>query len=187
MQKLKTHELGRISSEIFKKATKLPVVIVLDNVRSAYNVGSVFRIADAFLIEKIYLCGITGIPPHKEISKTALGAEDHVSWQYAASTLEAVKGMKQSGYIVVAAEHTNQSIHLNKFIFDSKKKYCIIFGHEVTGVQDDVLSECDAVIEIPQFGVKNSLNISVSVGIVIWDIVRQCHCFKSSCTQTNLN
>lgn len=168
IKKLQTHELLRLSPEAFQDSKKKPLVLVLDNVRSMHNVGAAFRIADAFLVEKIYLCGITGTPPHREIHKTALGAEEHVAWEHAPDTLSVINRLKTSGYKTVAAEQTDASEALDTFEVSIKQPYALVFGHEVFGVQDEVLAACNACVEIPQQGVKHSLNVSVSMGIVVW-------------------
>jgi len=176
MRKLKNDELGRKSVEEFRDVEKLPIVVVLDNVRSAYNVGSVFRTADGFPIDAIYLCGITGYPPHKEIQKTALGSTETVSWKYFKSTLEAISDLKNSGYKIYAVEQVVESVMLDKFLSsDSSQtsKLALVFGHEVEGVQQDVLDLCDGCIEIPQGGTKHSLNIAVSAGVVLWEFFRK--------------
>jgi len=165
-------ELNRKSAEEFKKASKLPVVIILDNVRSMNNVGSVFRTADAFLLEAIYLCGVTAKPPHRDIQKTALGATETVNWKYFETTLEAVIAMKNEGYKAYAVEQADKSIMLDKLTLNSDK-IALVFGNEVTGVEQTVIDVCDACIEIPQFGTKHSLNISVSAGIVVWEVVNK--------------
>jgi len=170
VRKTKNEELNRLSIGEYKKASKLPVVIVLDNVRSTHNVGSVFRTADAFRIGKIILCGITATPPHKDIYKTALGATESVDWSYAESTVEAVRELKKDGYLVYAVEQADESISLRDFMPDPAARLALIFGHEVTGVQEPVIPLVDGCIEIPQSGTKHSLNISVSAGIVLWDI-----------------
>jgi 23S rRNA (guanosine2251-2'-O)-methyltransferase len=170
MRKLANAELNRKSVDEFKTSSKTPVVIVLDNVRSLNNVGSVFRTADAFLIEAVYLCGITGQPPHKEIQKTALGATESVNWKYFESTLDAVNKLKEEGYLVYAIEQAESAIMLNNFMPQRKQKIAIIFGNEVKGVQQEVIDASTDVIEIPQVGTKHSLNIAVSVGIVMWDL-----------------
>ncbi|MGZ4034503.1 MAG: RNA methyltransferase [Bacteroidia bacterium] len=170
MRKLLNEELERKSVEEFKISSKTPVIIVLDNVRSLNNVGSVFRTADAFLVEAVYLCGITGQPPNKEIQKTALGATESVSWKYFANTLDAVAELKENKYIVYAIEQTESAIMLNNFMPSKKQKIAIIFGNEVKGVEQEVIDASEDVIEIPQIGTKHSLNISVSVGIVMWDL-----------------
>ena len=170
MRKLANEELGRKSVEEFKMSSKTPVIIVLDNVRSLNNVGSVFRTADAFLVEAVYLCGITGTPPNKEIQKTALGATESVAWKYFESTLDAVKELNESNYIVYAIEQAESAIMLNNFMPSKKQKLAIIFGNEVKGVEQNVIDASTDVIEIPQLGTKHSLNISVSVGVVMWDL-----------------
>ncbi len=170
VKKLATHELSRLTPEAFKAKAKTPLVIVLDNIRSMYNVGAIFRIADAFLIEKIYLCGITAIPPRKEIHKTALGAEEAMAWAYAKDTLDLLKQLKNQGYIIIAAEQTNESVTLPDFLPDSRKKYGIVLGHEVSGISEAALSVCDVYLEIPQYGTKHSLNVAVSAGIFIWEL-----------------
>lgn len=169
MQKLKTTELNRVGIEEFKEQEKLPVVVVLDNVRSMNNVGSAFRTADGFSIEKIILCGITAQPPHREIEKTAIGATHSVRWEHAADTVEAVRKLRQEGYEIIAIEQAVDSIMLNTFKPDTQKKYALIFGNEVNGVSDEVMAEIDECIEIPQFGTKHSFNIVISAGIVLWD------------------
>ncbi|MFX0555383.1 RNA methyltransferase [Maribacter sp. CXY002] len=169
MRKLKNEELDRLDVAGFKDAQKTPVSIILDNIRSLNNIGSVFRSADAFLIEKIYLCGITATPPHKDINKTALGATDSVAWEYVPDTLDLVKNLKSKGIITVAIEQAEGAVMLNDFMPSKEESYALIFGNEVKGVQQDVVGICDMVLEIPQFGTKHSLNISVSAGIVIWD------------------
>lgn len=173
MKKLKLEELGRISVDEFKEAEKLPVCILLDNVRSLHNVGSAFRTADAFRIEKIFLTGITGTPPHREIQKSALGATESVSWEYAEHATEAVKAIKATGYEIVIIEQTTSSKPIQEFIPVSGKKYCLVFGNEVDGVSDAVLLLADQAIEIPQTGTKHSLNISVCLGIVTWEFFRK--------------
>ena len=170
MRKLKNEELGRISVDEFKEATKTPIIIVLDNVRSLNNVGSVFRTADAFLIEAVYLCGITGTPPNKEIQKTALGATESISWKYFKNTLDAVEELKKDDFLVYAIEQAESAIMLNNFMPSRKQKIAIIFGNEVKGVEQEVIDASTDVIEIPQVGTKHSLNIAVSVGIVMWDL-----------------
>lgn len=172
MRKLKITELNRISAEEFKQAEKLPLIVVLDQVRSLYNVGSVFRSSDAFRVEALYLCGITATPPHAEIHKTALGAEDSVSWTYFKTTQEAVAQLKAEGVEVWAVEQVEGSVMLQDFKPQAGKRYAIILGNEVKGVQQDVVDECDGCIEIPQFGTKHSLNVSVTGGILIWEFAR---------------
>lgn len=171
-RKLESDELNRISPEKFKEASKLPVVIVLDNVRSLNNVGSVFRTSDAFRIEKIYLCGITAFPPNREIHKTALGAEDTVAWEYAEDTIEVIEKLRTENYRIFAAEQTENSLSLETFRLSETNKYALIFGNEVKGVQQAVLDLAEGCIEIPQFGTKHSFNISVSVGIILWELSR---------------
>ena len=173
MRKLKNSELGRLNVEEFKKKDKTPVIVVLDNIRSLHNIGSVFRTSDAFLIEKIYLCGITAKPPHKEIHKTALGATETVDWEYASDTLTLIKKLQKDKVIVASIEQADESILLPDFKIKSNKKYAVVFGNEVKGVQQEVVSASDNCIEIPQFGTKHSLNISVSCGVVLWDFVKR--------------
>lgn len=168
MKKLTNEELGRLSVEDFKESQKLPVVIVLDNVRSLNNVGSVFRTSDAFRIEEILLCGITGTPPHREIQKTALGATDSVAWRYFGSTGDALKYLKSERYSIVAVEQVDKSISLKDFHPDKKSRYAFAFGNEIHGVSQEIIDEADLCLEIPQFGTKHSFNISISAGIVLW-------------------
>ncbi len=170
MKKLKNYELNRIDIETYKTARKTPIIVILDNIRSLNNVGSVFRTSDAFLIEKIYLCGITAKPPHKDIQKTALGATDSVSWEYVENTLELVKKLKEEKVKIVSIEQADQSTLLSEFVPEKNQKYAVIFGNEVKGVQQVVVDASDYCVEIPQFGTKHSFNISVSVGIVLWDL-----------------
>lgn len=172
MKKLKNKDLQRISIEEFKNTVKNPITIVLDNVRSALNVGSVFRTADAFLIERIILCGITTTPPNKNIRKVALGSTNSVNWKFEEDTVEAVKELKTQGYYIIGVEQADKSSKLNNIQLPNKA-IAIIMGNEVDGISDDVISICDEVIEIPQFGTKHSLNISVATGIVIWELWRQ--------------
>ncbi|WP_085537333.1 RNA methyltransferase [Massilibacteroides vaginae] len=169
MRKLKITELNRLSPEEFKKSAKIPLIVVLDNVRSLNNVGSVFRTSDAFIVNAVYLCGITACPPHAEIHKTALGAEETVDWLYFKDTLEAVDKLKNAGYTVCTIEQAKGSIMLDKLQINKDKKYAVILGNEVKGVQQAVVDNADFCIEIPQFGTKHSLNVSVTAGIVIWD------------------
>lgn len=164
-------ELGRMSVDEFKQAPKNPVMVVLDNIRSMHNVGSVFRTADAFLAEGICLCGYTPQPPHRDIHKTALGATETVDWMYFHTTLEAVQALKERGYHIYAVEQTEGSTSLEKFV-SSDQKIAVVFGNEVEGVNAEILPLCDGYIEIPQLGMKHSLNISVAAGIVLWEIVR---------------
>lgn len=169
MRKLANEELERKSIEEFKKSEKLPVAIFLDNVRSLNNVGSAFRTADAFMIEKIYLAGITGTPPHRDITKTALGATESVEWEHMPDAIAGIKKLKEDGYQIISVEQVDKSVMLNKFQPKSNSKYCLVFGNEVFGVDEKIVEISDSCIEIPQHGTKHSLNISVSVGIVIWD------------------
>ena len=169
-RKLKNAELDRKTVSEFKEATKTPIIIILDNIRSLNNIGSVFRTADAFLIEKIYLCGITARPPHKDIQKTALGATETVTWEYVEDTLELVTKLQQEGKKVYAIEQAENAVMLNKFEPLKDQTSAVIFGNEVKGVQQEVVTASDAVIEIPQLGSKHSLNISVSTGVVVWDL-----------------
>ncbi len=173
MRKLKNSELGRLNVEEFKKVAKIPLIVILDNIRSLNNIGSVFRTSDAFLIEKIYLCGITARPPHKEIHKTALGATDSVDWEYKEDTLLLIKRLKEKKIKVIAIEQAENSIKLQNFKVNNNQKYAVIFGNEVKGVQQEVVSASDQCVEIPQFGTKHSLNISVSCGVVLWDIFKK--------------
>ena len=169
MAKLTLKDLNRVSIDEFKLQGKLPVVVVLDNVRSMHNVGSVFRTGDGFAVEKVYLCGITAQPPHREIEKTALGATHSVDWHHRESTVDAVLELREHGYQIIAIEQAVESIMLNTFKPDQTKKYALIFGNEVNGVSDEVMVEIDKCIEIPQFGTKHSFNIVISAGIVLWD------------------
>ena len=170
MKKLKNSELSRLSIDEFKNSSKTPVIVILDNIRSAHNVGSVFRTCDAFLIDKIILCGITAIPPNKEIRKTALGSSESVDWRYYKNTEEIIMRLKKKDYQIIAVEQANKSIKLESFRPENEKKYAIIFGNEIKGISQKIIDNSDTVIEIPQFGTKHSLNVSVSAGIVIWDI-----------------
>ena len=169
MKKLKNKDLQRITLEEFKKAKKTPITIILDNVRSALNVGSIFRTSDAFLIEKIILCGITTSPPNKDIRKSALGATDSVNWEFEKNTIDAISKLKVNGYQIIGIEQANKSTNLNEFNI-TKKPIAIVLGNEVNGVDENVINVCDDVIEIPQFGTKHSLNISITAGIVIWQL-----------------
>ncbi|MDN3687270.1 RNA methyltransferase [Cyclobacterium jeungdonense] len=173
MRKRSMDELDRLSVEAFKKAAKNPIVLILDNVRSLNNVGSAFRTADAFLVEKIYLCGITGTPPHREIHKTALGATESVSWEYQENTLDLVRELRRSGYQICVLEQASHSLPLNRFQPKPDQAYALVFGNEVFGVEEEVLEHADQVLEIPQLGTKHSLNISVSIGIALWDLVNK--------------
>jgi tRNA G18 (ribose-2'-O)-methylase SpoU len=172
MRKLRMEELNRKSVDEFRESEKNPVIAVLENIRSAYNVGSVFRTADAFLIESIYITGYTAKPPHKEITKTALGAQDSVNWKYFETTKDAIEDLKKESYKVYAVEQATDSISLEKFSDLSLHKIAFIFGNEVTGVDEKIISLCDGCVEIPQFGMKHSLNISVAAGIVLWEAVK---------------
>ena len=173
MRKLKNSELNRLSVNDFKKSDKTPLIVVLDNIRSLNNIGSVFRTSDAFLIEKIVLCGITAKPPHKDIQKTALGATDSIDWEYVENTYNAVNKLKKEGYTIVSIEQTEKAVMLHNFKIEKNKKYAVIFGNEVKGVQKDIVNYSDYSIEIPQYGTKHSLNISVSAGIVLWEFFRK--------------
>ena len=172
MRKLKITELNRISIEEFKEADKLPLVVVLDDIRSLHNIGSVFRTADAFRIECIYLCGITATPPHPEMHKTALGAEFTVDWKYVNNAVETVDNLRSEGYVVYSVEQAEGSIMLDELTLDRSKKYAVM-GNEVKGVQQEVIDHSDGCIEIPQYGTKHSLNVSVTAGIVIWDLFKK--------------
>ena len=170
MRKLLNSELERKTVEQFRKTEKNPFVIVLDNVRSQSNVGSIFRTADAFLTEAIYLCGITASPPHREIQKTALGATESVTWKYFPKTEDAINELKENGYIIIGIEQTEGSVDLQNFKIEKKERYALVFGHEVNGVEQEILNYCDFCVEIPQFGTKHSFNIAISVGIVLWEV-----------------
>jgi len=172
MKKLLNIELNRLSVEEFRKASKFPVIVVLDNIRSLNNTGSVFRTSDAFLFEEVVLCGITGTPPHREIEKTALGATLSVKWEYFSKTEEAVKQLRNRGYMIISVEQTAGSVQLNNFRINKENKYAIVFGHEVKGVQQEVVDLSDNCIEIPQKGTKHSINIAVSAGIVLWEFFK---------------
>jgi len=177
-RKLENSELERLDVASFKEAEKTPIILVLDNIRSLNNIGSVFRTADAFLVQKIYLCGITATPPHKDIRKTALGATESVDWEYLEDTLELVEELKSNQIKVISVEQAENAIMLNDFKVDGNKTVALIFGNEVKGVSQEVVSASDAVLEIPQLGTKHSLNISVSAGIVVWDIWSKLHAQK---------
>jgi tRNA G18 (ribose-2'-O)-methylase SpoU len=172
MQKLSMEELNRKTVEEFKRSDKTPVIAVLENIRSAYNVGSVFRTADAFLLEGIYLTGYTCIPPHKEIKKTALGAEDSVEWKHFTHAGDAIDELKSRGYKIYAIEQVQNSLSLEKIPFSHIEKIAVIFGNEVSGVEQETILKCDGCIEIPQLGMKHSLNIATAAGVVLWEIVR---------------
>ena len=165
-------ELNRKTVTQFRESEKMPLVVVLDNIRSMHNVGSVFRTADAFLVEKMILCGYTPRPPHRDIHKTALGATDTVAWEHAETTVQAVLSLKQAGYRIFAVEQAENSVLLHSFPAGPNEKYAIVFGNEVAGVDEQVLPLCDGCIEIPQLGMKHSLNVSVAAGIVLWEMVR---------------
>lgn len=179
MRKLKNSELDRLSVDAFKSTQKTPIIIVLDNIRSLNNIGSVFRTSDAFLVEKIYLCGITATPPHKDIHKTALGSTDTVAWEYAENTIDIIEKLKAEGIIVAAIEQAENATMLNSFKPQPNQKYALVFGNEVKGVAQPVVSASNLVLEIPQFGTKHSLNISVSCGVVVWDIFAKLKTLKS--------
>lgn len=173
MRKLANSELERKNIDEFKEAQKTPIIIILDDIRSLHNIGSVFRTSDAFLVEKIYLCGITATPPNKEIHKTALGATDTVAWEYQKDVLTVIDQLKADNFSVFAIEQVENSIMLNDFEVKKNKKYALVFGNEVKGVSQQAIEKCDGVIEIPQLGTKHSLNISVSTGIVVWDLFKK--------------
>ena len=170
MRKLKNNELDRLNVDEFKESKKTPIIIVLDNIRSLNNIGSVFRTSDAFLIKKIYLCGITAKPPHKDIHKTALGSTDTVAWEYIENTLDLIEKLQANNIKVISIEQAENATMLNDFSPEPETTYALVFGNEVKGVSQDVVSASDMVIEIPQFGTKHSLNISVSCGVVVWDV-----------------
>ena len=173
MRKLKNNELGRITIDAFKVVEKTPIIVVLDNIRSLNNIGSVFRTSDAFLIEKIYLCGICATPPNKEIHKTALGATDSVAWEHVEDTLSLIEKLKRENITVLAIEQAENSTKLNTFFPQKGNKYAIVMGNEVKGVQQEVVNASDLCIEIPQLGTKHSLNISVTTGVVLWDLFQK--------------
>ncbi|MFT7330352.1 MAG: 23S rRNA (guanosine2251-2'-O)-methyltransferase [Roseivirga sp.] len=173
MRKLKNRELNRIDVEDFKKIEKTPLIVILDNIRSLNNIGSVFRTSDAFVIEKIYLCGITATPPNKEIHKTALGSTESIDWEYVEDTLSLVKKLKDLNIKIASIEQADNAMMLQEFVVEKDQKYAVVFGNEVKGVQQEVVSASDYCIEIPQYGTKHSLNISVSVGVVLWDIFKK--------------
>ena len=170
MRKLLNRELERKTVEEFRKSEKSPIIIVLDNVRSQSNIGSIFRTADAFLTRAIYLCGITATPPHRDIQKTALGATESVAWKYYSVTTDAIRDLKEEGYKIIAVEQAEGSVTLDCFKVETDNKYALVFGHEINGVDQEVLNNCDFCIEIPQFGTKHSFNIAISVGIVLWEL-----------------
>lgn len=173
MRKLSMEELGRKSVEEFKESEKTPVIVVLENIRSAYNVGSVFRTSDAFLVTGIYITGYSAKPPHKEVKKTALGAEETVHWQHFVNASEAIAALRADGYKIYAVEQAENSIALQNFVVKEHEKIAVVFGNEVTGVEQSTLSLCDGCIEIPQLGMKHSLNIATAAGVVLWEIVRE--------------
>lgn len=170
MKKLKNEELNRLSLEEFKEIKKKPIIIILDNVRSLNNVGSAFRTSDAFALEKIYLCGITGTPPHREINKTALGATESVDWEYNEDVIQVIKSLRNDGYRIIAIEQADDSCFLDNYK-PGNNKLALVFGNEISGVNEKVIQQADEVVEIRQFGTKHSINISVSIGIVVWDIL----------------
>lgn len=169
-EKLSMQQLGRISVDEYKSSEKSPLIIIADNVRSMHNVGSIFRTSDAFLVEKIYLCGITPTPPHREIQKTALGATESVDWQYAESTIEVVYQLKKEGWTILALEQTTNSVMLDELKVEKGEKIAIVLGNEVEGVNQEVINLCHKAVEIPQFGTKHSFNVSVSCGIMLWQV-----------------
>ena len=171
MRKLSMDELGRKSVEEFRQSEKIPVIVILENIRSAYNVGSIFRTADAFLLQSIYICGYTAHPPHKEIKKTALGADDTVTWKHFKNICDAIEEIKAEGYKVYAVEQAENSWKLGSFTTDDEK-IAVIFGNEVTGVEQSTIAICDGIIEIPQLGMKHSLNVATAAGVVLWELVR---------------
>ena len=173
MRKLLNEELERLNTEQFREAEKIPLILILDSVRSHLNVGSVFRTADAFRVEKIYLCGITGTPPHRDIQKTALGATETVAWEYRENIMNLVAELKAQNIFIASIEQAEKSTYLHQFSVPENQKLAVVFGNEVEGVSQDVVNASDAVIEIPQFGTKHSLNISVSAGMVVWELAKQ--------------
>jgi len=172
LKKLKLEELGRASLEEYRQMNKVPVCVMLDNIRSMHNVGSAFRTADAFCIDKMFLTGITGKPPHREIHKTALGATESVEWEYHENAVELAKKLKAEGHLIIAIEQAEGSIPIDRFDLRNDQKYILVFGNEVFGVSDEIMELCDACLEIPQHGTKHSLNVAVSVGIALWEISR---------------
>ena len=173
MKKLSMDELNRKTVAEFRQSDKLPLIVVLDNVRSLHNIGSIFRTCDAFLIEAIYLCGISATPPHREIHKTALGAEESVDWKYFETATRAAEHLQAGGYALWGVEQTNSSVSLEKFTVESGKRFALVFGNEVHGIEQEVIDRCEGCIEIPQFGTKHSFNVSVSAGIVLWECYKQ--------------
>lgn len=180
MKKLKTYELKRLSVEDYKITQKLPLIVVLDNVRSMHNVGSIFRTCDAFLVSELILCGITACPPNSEINKTAIGATDSVKWSYSGKTIEKIKYLKDDGFAIIGVEQTDKSIMLDNFSVDVNSKYVLVFGNEVNGIGDDVIELLDYSLEIPQYGTKHSLNITVAAGIVLYKFVKESGYIKNS-------
>lgn len=180
MRKLSMPELGRKSVEDFKDATKIPVMIILDNIRSMHNVGSIFRTADGFLMEGMILGGFTPKPPHRDIHKTALGATETVDWKYYSTTLEAVKELKEKGYSIIAVEQVEGSTSLESFKVSKEQRIALVFGNEVDGVSEEVLQQCDGAIEIPQLGMKHSLNVSIAAGIVLWELFKGYHAHRKN-------
>ena len=172
-RKLLNIELGRVTASEYKELPESGIVVVLDNIRSAHNVGSAFRTADSFKIDKVWLCGICAVPPSAEIHKSALGAEDSVDWEYTPDTMEAIRKLKEDGYVIVSAEQTVGSVMLDTFVPEKGRKYAVVFGNEVAGVSQEVVDASDFALEIPQYGTKHSLNVSVSVGVILWHI--RCH------------
>lgn len=173
MRKLALQELNRIDVPTFKKKVKVPICIVLDNIRSANNVGSIFRTSDAFLIEKIFICGFTPTPPHKDIQKTAIGATESVEWSYNEDVSLTVKALKSDGYEIIAIEQADESVSLSDMVWSKEKKYALVFGNEVKGVSNEVMEIINQCLEVPQWGTKHSLNVSVCTGVVLWDAVKQ--------------
>jgi len=173
MRKLKLEELGRISIEEYRLSKKIPVTVILDDIRSLNNIGSVFRTSDAFRIEAIHLCGITACPPHREIHKTALGATESVSWRYYENVIDSVKELKEEGYSIYGIEQTTKSIDIEEFDITDNQKIALVFGNEVNGISDSIIGMLDQCVEIPQFGTKHSLNISVCAGIILWEVFRK--------------
>ena len=167
-RKLLNIELGRVSAQEYKELPESGIVVVLDNIRSAHNVGSAFRTSDSFKIDKVWLCGICAVPPSAEIHKSALGAEDSVEWEHVMETMEAIRRLKEDGYTIISAEQTAQSVMLNEFTPEKGRKYAVVFGNEVAGVSQEVVDASDFSLEIPQFGTKHSLNVSVSIGVILW-------------------
>ncbi len=178
MRKLSNAELNRKSVTDFRAAPKSPFIVVLDNVRSLNNVGSVFRTADAFIVEALWLCGITATPPHREIHKTALGATESVAWRYFKTAAEAVKELREKGYVIVSVEQAEGAVSLENYLPDAGKKYALVFGHEIKGVSEEVVNMSESCIEIPQYGTKHSFNVAVSAGIVLWELTRRIACHK---------